>query len=435
MSTPTLIVFSHLRWNFVYQRPQHLMSRLAQRWPVLFIEEPVHAPGEASFDVTEPAPGVRVLRPHTPANAPGFHDGQLAHLQSILAAFLEREAIADYMVWFYTPMALPLLTGLHPRAVIYDCMDELSAFKDAPRQMAQREHALLKCADVVFTGGPSLYELKRIASANAHCFPSAVDAAHFATATTLPRDGYAGGERPALGYFGVIDERMDLALLNALASAHPEWDIQMVGPVVKIDPASLPKHPNLYWLGQQRYEDLPGLISGWDVCLLPFAINASTRYISPTKTLEYMAAARPVVSTAIRDVVTLYGDCVQVTDSIESFLEACEQVLGEAPGRRARRHVEMMSMVGRFSWDATASAVIDQIERLVPPPRIAQTSQGQDSDSGGTVPAIAAGRPVQAGHLIIGAGPTGLAVARELGAAAKLIEREAQVGGWCRSVR
>ncbi|MEO7338904.1 MAG: glycosyltransferase [Caldimonas sp.] len=370
-----LIVFSHLRWNFVFQRPQHLLSRLARHYHVLFVEEPIRSSGPAFLERTAPLPGVEVLRPHTPVEAGGFHDDQLSVLEPLLATHLADNLIDDYAVWFYTPMALPLLAELSPRAIVYDCMDELSAFKDAPRQMRQRETALLKSAQLVLTGGLSLYEAKRALNPNVMCLPSAVDSEHYAPAKALHRaepmqraeqlQGSIGG--PRLGFFGVIDERLDMQLLAQLADADPTWQIVMVGPVVKIDPARLPQRPNIHWLGQQPYELLPQLVAGWDVCLMPFALNDATRFISPTKTLEYMAAGKPVVSTAISDVRSMFSDVVRIAEDPESFIDACRVALRENAHDRGIRLAEMQASVWRYSWDSTAHAVHVAIEAALAP--------------------------------------------------------------------
>ena len=370
---PHLVVFSHLRWNFVFQRPQHLLSRLSREFPVVFVEEPLRSDEPARLERTSPAPGVQVLRPHTPVEAHGFHDDQLSLLEPLVADWLAQEGIDDYLVWFYTPMALPLLNGIAPRAVVYDCMDELSAFKGAAKQMRQRETALLKRAELVLTGGPSLYEAKRSLHDNVMCLPSAVDAAHYAHANAVAHpermaraDALQGGiGRPRLGFFGVIDERIDVGLVAAAADAHPDWQLVMVGPVVKIDPASLPQRPNLHWLGQQPYEILPQLVAGWDVCLMPFAINESTRFISPTKTLEYMAAGKPVVSTPIRDVAVMFGDLVAIADDAASFVIACEEALAETADERAQRQSDMARRVASHAWDATAGAIAEALRKVL----------------------------------------------------------------------
>jgi len=373
---PHLIVFSHLRWNFVFQRPQHLLSRLAAEFPVVFIEEPTRSEGTVTLEQSSPAPGVQVLRPQTPVDAPGFHDEQLSLLEPMVAGWLAQQGIDDYAVWFYTPMALPLLDGLAPRAVIYDCMDELSAFKGAARQMRQRETALLERAGLVLTGGPSLYEAKRSLHPNVMCLPSAVDAAHYANANAVANlermqraDALQGGiARPRLGFFGVIDERIDLDLVEKLASAEPAWQIVMAGPVVKIDPACLPQRPNLHWPGQQPYEILPQLVAGWDVCLMPFAMNESTRFISPTKTLEYMAAGKPVVSTPIRDVQLMFGDLVAIADDAPSFATACREALAETDAERAQRQAAMATRVDAHAWDSTAASIAAAIRDVLADP-------------------------------------------------------------------
>ncbi len=356
----SLVVFSHLRWNFVYQRPQHLLSRLALRWPVVFIEEPMPNAPEDRIEFIDAAPGVEVWRPHVRGAAHGFHAEHKAVLQKLVAKAIAQQGITDYWVWFYTPMALPMAEKLQPEGIVYDCMDELSLFRGAPRELIDQETALFKAADVVFTGGRSLYNAKKTRHANVHCFPSSVDALHFRPGTgdhplqkALPH--------PRLGYCGVIDERLDLELIAGVADARPDWQIVMVGPVVKIDPASCPQRRNIQWLGQQGYADLPSFINGWDVCLLPFALNESTRFISPTKTLEYMACGKPSVSTAIRDVVEPYGHVVPIRADAAGFVQACEEILQRTPAQREAHDRAVSDIIARTSWDATASAMGDLI--------------------------------------------------------------------------
>ena len=365
ISPPTLIVFSHLRWDFVYQRPQQLLSRLAQRMPVLFLEEPIPGAAAAAMEVMDPEPGVRVLRPHVTSHGPGFHDAHTEQVQALLQACLQEHAIDRYWLWFYTPMALPLAAHLKPQGVVYDCMDELSAFRFAPPELLQRESDLFDQADLVFTGGHSLYEAKRARHPNVYCFPSSVDAAHFGRASRRGQpehDAQAYLGHPRLGYFGVIDERIDLGLVAAVADAHADWQVVMVGPVVKIDPAALPRRDNLHWLGQRDYAELPELVSGWDVCLMPFALNESTRFISPTKTLEYLAAGRPVVSTPIRDVVAPYAGIVAIAKTPQAFVAACEAALVRTPQEEAHEAEAVQKLLARTSWDGTATAMAELLQ-------------------------------------------------------------------------
>jgi glycosyltransferase involved in cell wall biosynthesis len=353
----TLLVFSHLRWNFVYQRPQHVLSRLARRWHVVFIEEPV--PGAASDHmelIEEAAPNVDVWRPHLRGSQYGFHPEHKAAMQRLVAQHIREQRLDDYWVWFYTPMALPMADKLSPRGIVYDCMDELSMFRGAPPELLDQEIALFKSADVVFTGGRSLYASKRGRHPNVHCLPSSVDARHFcASETDHPLQAHL--PRPRLGYCGVIDERIDLGVIAGIAQARPEWELVMVGPTAKIDPADLPQAPNIHWLGQQDYQDLPAFINGWDVCLMPFALNDATRFISPTKTLEYMACGKPVVSTAIRDVVEPYGHVVPICADAAGFVAACDKFLSRTAAERASHQQELAAIISRTSWDATAGAM------------------------------------------------------------------------------
>jgi hypothetical protein len=370
VSQYTIVTFSHLRWNFVYQRPQHLLSRLAARRPVYFIEEPeFDASGPAHWERSNPQPNVLVYRPRTPVQSPGYSQDQLTAMQPLmaeLAAELEGETV---VAWMYTPLALPLVDALEPAAIIYDCMDELSLFLGAPPELLSREAELLERADVMFTGGPSLYRSKKARHSNVHCFSSSVDAVHFRSA--LPVEGgsepadQASVPHPRLGFYGVIDERIDLRILDRMAEAHPEWQIMLVGPVVKIDPATLPRRPNIHYFGQRSYDELPGYLAGWDVCLLPFARNDATKFISPTKTLEYMAAELPIVSTPITDVAEPYGHIVYLGETPDEFLAACEAALAASAEERASRAMQMRKVLAGTSWDVTVSRMEKLLDAAV----------------------------------------------------------------------
>ncbi len=362
------LVFSHLRWDFVFQRPQHLLSRFARSNRVIFIEEPVHDDGPSRWEYRDAAPNVIVCRPHTAIESPGFSSAQLRAIAGIMDQLVRDLHLESYVAWFYTPMALPLASSLTPKAVVYDCMDELSAFLGAPPELIERERELLKLADLVFTGGPSLYRAKQHRHPNVHCFPSSVDADHYAQArpgVNHEAEDQRHLPQPRIGYFGVIDERLDYDLIRRIATARPEWRIAMVGPVVKVSPAMLPQLPNIHYFGQRSYAQLPSYIAGWDVCMLPFARNPSTQFISPTKTLEYMAAERMIVSTPIRDVAEPYGGVVFLGDTHEEFIAACETALNVKPAERASRVRAMRGLLSRTSWDNTAARMLKLIETAI----------------------------------------------------------------------
>jgi UDP-galactopyranose mutase len=354
---PDLICFSHLRWDFVYQRPQHLLSRCAKDRRVFFVEEPIFGETAPRLEIDQRKCGVWVAVPHLPH---GLSQEEVeAAQQSLLLddLILERNC-SEYVFWFYTPMALGFVRQFEPMAVIYDCMDELSAFKNPPPKLKEREAELLERADVVFTGGFSLYEAKRHRHANIFPFPSSIEVEHFLQARQgiqEPAD-QANIPHPRLGFYGVIDERMDLELLDGIAKARPDWQIVMVGPVVKIDPADLPKPANIHYLGGKAYEELPAYLSGWDIAMLPFARNESTQYISPTKTPEYLAAGVPVVATRVGgtpEAITHgeHGLLVEPKDpeglaaAVISILK--DSVLAARLGRQGRER-----MVTEFSFEA-----------------------------------------------------------------------------------
>ncbi|MBT2794578.1 glycosyltransferase family 1 protein [Paraburkholderia strydomiana] len=361
----TLVCLSHLRWDFVYQRPQHLLSRIARHTQVLFFEEPRRTDeSHAWLDVRTTDEGIRVLVPCLPA-AGTLEQDEISQ-RALLDEYLTTAQASDLGLWYYSPMMLAFTDHLDARLVVYDCMDELSAFKSAPPQLAEREARLMRKANVVFTGGQSLYELKRRFHHNVHAFPSSVDVAHFeqaCKAQAQPRDQEAI-PGPRLGFYGVLDERFDAALIAALAAARPDWQFVMLGPVVKLDPADLPQAPNIHYLGQKPYDELPRYLAGWDVALMPFAANASTRYISPTKTPEYLAAGRPVVSTPIADVVSRYEDSgvVRIARDASEFERAIEHALADG-ANRAAFIVRAKAVVAGMSWDNTCADMLAEVEK------------------------------------------------------------------------
>jgi Glycosyl transferases group 1 len=364
-SKPDLICLSHLRWDFVYQRPQHLLSRFAKERRVFFVEEPTFHEAPMHLDVSSRECGVTVVVPRLPKELEGTDSVESVQRSMINRLFAEHH-INEHVLWYYTPMAMPWTRHLQAAATIYDCMDELSAFKGAPRALKDREAELFKRADLVFTGGQSLYEVKRDQHRNVYAFPSSIDAAHFAQARSVSVEPVDQAEipHPRLGFFGVIDERMDIELLDAVAAARPDWHLVMIGPIVKIDPADLPKRENIHYLGGKSYQELPSYLASWDVALLPFARNESTRFISPTKTPEYLAAGRAVVSTSIRDVVRPYGELglVHIADEPTEFVAAIEAAMNEDGSARMR---EVDAFLAQTSWDQTWGRMAELIEDVV----------------------------------------------------------------------
>jgi len=323
----SVLCFCHLRWNFVYQRPQHLLSRCQNVCEVYFWEEPLYKPADsAELRIESVDRGLRVLTPILPE---GIGKSASVDLQrKLLDQYLQREGISRFISWYYTPMALEFSCHLSPLLTVYDCMDELSAFQGAPPELIGMENRLFARADVVFAGGPSLYDAKRLQHENVHLFPSSIDREHFSSARgPLPDpDDQASIPHPRIGFFGVLDERLDQQLLAAMAERTPNLHFILVGPVAKINPNQLPQAANIHYLGQKTYAELPQYLANWDVAMLPFAQNSSTRFISPTKTPEYLAAGKPVVSTPIRDVLRPYGErgLVEIAGDADTFSRAID---------------------------------------------------------------------------------------------------------------
>lgn len=362
--TCDVICFSHLRWNFVFQRPQHLLSRAAQQRRVFFVEEPVfHSGTRSHVAVTKAQPHVHVIVPHL---AESDRSRDIDVQRELLDGVIASEQIRPEVLWYYTPMSLRFSDHLEAPAIVYDCMDELSNFAGAPPGLREAERTLLTRAGLVFTGGRSLYEAKKHLHKNIHPFPSSVDVPHFATARADDRpepQDQVNIPHPRIGFFGVIDERLDRELIDGLARIRPHYQLVLLGPIVKIDRSSLPHAPNIHYLDQKTYAELPQYLGGWDVAMLPFARNDATRYISPTKTPEYLAGGRPVVSTSITDVVHPYGDLglARIADTPEEFANAIDAALNEDP---AARLVAADTLLATMSWDATWQAMSDHIEAL-----------------------------------------------------------------------
>jgi hypothetical protein len=355
-----LICFSHLPWTFVFQRPQQLMSRFARHSRVYFVEQPVftHSGGPVMLRRVCPQTGTVIVTP----SLNEAHRGRDVHplLKRLLGQFLKREKIRSYIAWFYTPMALDFAPELSAELTIYDCMDELCSFHGAPTKLGENERRLLSQADLVFTGGGvSLFEAKRSKHLHVYPFPSGVDVQHFAQARGIREapDDQAGIPHPRLGYAGVIDERVDLGLLERMVTLRPEWHFVMIGPVARIDPASLPRRSTIHWLGMKDYRDLPAYLAGWDVAMVPFAVNEATRFINPTKTPEYLAAGLSVVSTPIRDVVRPYGNLglARIASTAEEFVLAAERSMAFGLTMKWRHRVD--AFLTTLSWDDTWSSM------------------------------------------------------------------------------
>jgi glycosyltransferase involved in cell wall biosynthesis len=358
-----IIVFSHLRWEFVTQRPQHLLKRFAAKGHrIFFVEEPLsftpQQRGEAHIFQADDR--ITVVQPYIEL------EKYAKQVKPILKNLVTTFNITSPILWFYSAFFEEVITDLEHSLVIYDAMDELSAFKGASPQLLSKEKHLFKQADIVFTGGKSLFESKRKQHHEVYCFPSSVDKTHFLKAesatTPIPAD-LQKIPLPRVGFYGVIDERMDLQLLKKVAQKLPSVSFVMIGPVVKIDANSLPQLKNIYYLGAKNYQELPAYLKGIDVAMMPFALNESTKFISPTKTLEFMAAKKPIVSTAIYDVARDYQQEVKVVRSATHFTNAVEEYLQESASERRKRVARQLKVIEKTSWDNTAAEmkkIIDQ---------------------------------------------------------------------------
>ncbi|MCC3157692.1 glycosyltransferase family 1 protein [Hymenobacter sp. 15J16-1T3B] len=364
---PDLVCFAHLHWDFVWQRPQHLLSRFAKHTRVFYVEEPCTHYGDKTMapwlEIKDREEGkLKIVVVHLPE---GLSEEAADKTQAdILTEYFRKENIQDFVAWYYSPMFLAKSRQFQPALTIYDCMDELANFKGAHPELRSREQELFRKAQLVFTGGQSLYEAKTKQHPSAHAFPSSIDKAHFGQARRAaaePAD-QAGIAHPRVGFFGVVDERLDIELLGQLATARPDWQFVIIGPVVKIDPATLPQAKNIHYLGGKDYKELPDYLRGWDVATLLFADNESTKFISPTKTPEYLSAGRPVVSTPIRDVVRPYGELglVHIAAQAPEFEQAIEKALQDGTDPAWLKRVD--EYLATISWDQTWQGMVDLMQ-------------------------------------------------------------------------
>ncbi len=363
-----LIVHSHLRWDFVWQRPQQILSRLGQNRAVMYVEEPVFVDDIAtgSLDITPADNGVVRVVPRLPSDIRTSYDESATAVRSLLLSLVGEGgpmagAFDDAVHWFYTPMPAPVMIGAFgERGVVYDCMDELAQFRYAPPELTQRERFLIARSDIVFTGGRQLFESKSRHHGNVHFFGCGVDAEHFARARAAETEvapELRDLPRPVLGYFGVVDERLDYELIDRLARGFSSGSVVFVGPLAKVDPRELPAHANIHWLGQRPYSELPTFVKGFDVCLMPFALNEATEFINPTKTLEYMAAGKPIVSTAVPDVVRNFTPIVRVANSQAEYVDEV---------RAATTHDEARIEAGvARARNATWESIVGAMDKLI----------------------------------------------------------------------
>ena len=365
---PPLVVFAASRWNFDWQRPQQLLTRLATHYRVFYVEPPVATHADAWLECSEVAPGVEVLVAHTRSDAPGFDDDPWPAMGALLHRFMRERGIAEPLVWLDTPAPLPLVEALDPRGVVYDCHEDVAATTD-DAVLQRREAALLRLADVVVAGGPSLYQSLRGRHANVHCIANAVDAAHFAPPmiaskaieAVSARAIHAAIPNPRLGFFGVIDERIDLDLVARIADLRPDWHFVMAGPLRGVAPEALPRRGNLLWLGAQTYAILPHLQAHWDLCLLPFKLDACTHRAAPVEALEFLAGQKSVVSTPVHDIVALHGHIVRLAHGAHAFVDACRSAMRERGPLRRQRRLDALIAVHSCTWDRAA----ERLHRLL----------------------------------------------------------------------
>ena len=394
-----IVCFSHLRWNFVYQRPQHLLTRFAKFNRVFVWEEPFLDASEDYYSITQqPDSNIWIVVPHLKRE---HNESNINAAQNfLLNKLFQKLEISNYLLWYYSPMALAFSGNLSPKLIMYDCMDELSGFKFAPPSLKENEARLFNLADIVFTGGNHLYSAKKNQHHNIYPLPSSIDKDHFLQARALmnePAD-QAIIPHPRIGFYGVVDERFNIELLREIATSKPEWQYVILGPIVKIDPATLPNNSNIHYLGSKNYTQLPQYLSGWDIAMMPFALNESTTYISPTKTPEYLAGGKPVISTSIKDVIMPYGEqnLVHIADTAPEFIAAAKKIFSDTNKENWLKKTD--TFLANISWDKTW----DKMNKLINETIDKKLSSNQKK------------KKFMFDYLIIGAGLAGATLAERL---------------------
>jgi glycosyltransferase involved in cell wall biosynthesis len=368
----SIIVHSHLSWDGVWQRPQQFLSRLATKYPILFVEAPIYSPKRIHSDVSvnqdSNHPNIHVVKISVPKSRVSDRHYMGQERRKLVKRVIQKlSPLFDTpLQWFYDPMAFKVFRGqFNEAATIYDCMDQLAQFKHAPAELSEREKELLEAADVVFTGGPKLYKAKHIFNKNCHCYGCGVDISHFGQALsekTIVKEDIARLRKPILGYFGVVDERIDYHLLRKLAESNPHWNIVIIGPTAKVDPKTFPQYPNLHWFGRREYADLPSYCKGFDVCLMPFAINEATEYINPTKAQEYMATGKPIVSTPIEDVTLQFSNIVKIGQTHQEFIDLCKSAVSNPDTKAIQRG---LLRAENMTWETIVAKIEQNIQEVL----------------------------------------------------------------------
>jgi glycosyltransferase involved in cell wall biosynthesis len=367
-SQMTLLCLAHLDWDHVWQRPQQIMTRLTKRYDVWYVDPPHISDAIAAPELRELSidQGVRVLRPFFPAQQVAQPDGYWEAWYSLLPELLRRVG-SEALMWVFSPYADGLVERAKPsiQLAVYDCMDDLASFKGGSPEMRLRESNLLGLVDLVFTGGHSMYEARKELHPRVYCFPSGVDIAHYQQVQsehTPIAAACASIPHPQLGYFGVLDERIDWELIAAVAARRPNWHWVLVGPTAKVDPSELPKAANIHYLGKQPYAELPSFLKSFDIATMPFALNEATTFISPTKTLEYLAGGKPVISSSVADVVAFYSEIVAIADGADAWISAVEALLAASPAERRVRNERAQPLLAANTWDAIAARMADLVD-------------------------------------------------------------------------
>ncbi|MBN1593755.1 MAG: glycosyltransferase [Candidatus Coatesbacteria bacterium] len=331
----------------LWQRPQQIAVRIANRHPVLYVwpryaSELARRKSKSEFTPSDGAKGVHLLAPLLlpfERAIKGIYRINLKTISSLISAALPRiDADGRPVLWFYAPRFAPIIDSLDHAAVVYDIMDEHSAFGFARRETMELERRLLESADVVFAGTNALAERKAEFAPDIKYYPCGVEFDHFSSALggSLPVPAALSEvEGPVIGYFGAVDDRLDFDMIFAVARAYPEWNFLLAGPWLSSRQRSeLETTGNIILPGLVDYSELPAYLARFDVAILPFVLNKLTLHIHPTKALEYLASRTPVISTAIPDVVKFYSGIIDIVSTADEFASAVERAL-EKPNEDA----------------------------------------------------------------------------------------------------
>ncbi|MDP8225424.1 MAG: glycosyltransferase [Candidatus Lernaella stagnicola] len=364
-----ILMFSTADWDApLWTNKQQVASRLAKYFDIIYVE-PLAAVGAGQRkllggDSYTADCGVTVYRP--PAAAPfgnkiwSVNRANIAYASRGVKSIMREKGFSRPIFWCYPPTAQPFLTQIDSAVSCYDCVDEYSAFPGAwaivTRKMEQR---LLKSVDAVFTTAQSLFEAKRPYNKHTYFVPNVADFGHFHKATTAKPIGRIRNiKRPVIGFVGAVNYKLDGELLATLFRLRPNWSFVFIGPDCGFGVDQLIRHRNAHFWGRKDIDELPAIMAGFDVCMIPYKLNRYIEGVLPLKFFEYLATGKPVVATKMAE-LEKYTPMVDLITTPEDFVNAVERRLADDPHREQR-----LALARANSWEHRIERMLTILENV-----------------------------------------------------------------------